>query len=78
MCGITGYIGSEEAAPILIRGLARLEYRGYDSAGIAVLDGGRLLACGTHEELLERSSIYREICASQFRAGASGKEKANG
>lgn len=45
---------------------------------IAVLDGGRLLACGTHEELLERSSIYREICASQFRAGASGKEKANG
>ena len=45
---------------------------------IAVLDGGRLLACGTHEELLERSSIYREICASQFRAGASGKEKGNG
>lgn len=45
---------------------------------IAVLDGGRLLACGTHEELLERSSIYREICASQFRAGASGKEKENG
>ncbi|MFA6355931.1 MAG: glutamine--fructose-6-phosphate transaminase (isomerizing) [Candidatus Omnitrophota bacterium] len=42
MCGITGYIGSEEAAPILIRGLARLEYRGYDSAGIAVLDGGRI------------------------------------
>ncbi|MDD5424532.1 MAG: glutamine--fructose-6-phosphate transaminase (isomerizing), partial [Candidatus Omnitrophica bacterium] len=42
MCGITGYIGSEEAAPILIRGLARLEYRGYDSAGIAVLDRGRI------------------------------------
>ena len=42
MCGITGYIGKEEAAPILIRGLARLEYRGYDSAGIAVLDGGRI------------------------------------
>ena len=45
---------------------------------IAVLDGGRLVACGTHEELLERSAIYREICASQFRAGAPGKEKANG
>lgn len=42
MCGITGYIGKEEAAPILIRGLARLEYRGYDSAGIAVLEGGRI------------------------------------
>ena len=48
------------------------------AASYEVLDGGRLLACGTHEELLERSSIYREICASQFRAGASGKEKANG
>jgi glucosamine--fructose-6-phosphate aminotransferase (isomerizing) len=36
MCGITGYIGDEEAAPILIKGLKKLEYRGYDSAGIAV------------------------------------------
>lgn len=39
MCGIIGYIGKDEAAPILIKGLTRLEYRGYDSAGIAVLDG---------------------------------------
>ncbi len=37
MCGIVGYIGQEEAAPILLDGLARLEYRGYDSAGIAVV-----------------------------------------
>ncbi len=37
MCGIVGYVGSEQAAPILIDGLRRLEYRGYDSAGIAVL-----------------------------------------
>jgi glutamine---fructose-6-phosphate transaminase (isomerizing) len=37
MCGIVGYIGSQNAAPILIEGLSRLEYRGYDSAGIAVL-----------------------------------------
>lgn len=36
MCGIVGYIGEEQAAPILIEGLRRLEYRGYDSAGIAV------------------------------------------
>ncbi len=40
MCGIVGYIGKAEATPILLEGLRRLEYRGYDSAGIAVLNGG--------------------------------------
>jgi glucosamine--fructose-6-phosphate aminotransferase (isomerizing) len=40
MCGIVGYVGPDEALPILIEGLRRLEYRGYDSAGVAVLDGG--------------------------------------
>ncbi|MBO1767239.1 glutamine--fructose-6-phosphate transaminase (isomerizing) [Allobranchiibius sp. GilTou38] len=39
MCGIVGYVGSEQAAPILLEGLTRLEYRGYDSAGIALLTG---------------------------------------
>lgn len=42
MCGIIGYTGQKEAARILIKGLSRLEYRGYDSAGIAVLDGGEM------------------------------------
>ena len=36
MCGIVGYVGKQQAAPILLDGLQRLEYRGYDSAGIAV------------------------------------------
>ncbi len=42
MCGVVGYIGKKQAAPILIDGLQRLEYRGYDSAGIAVISGGQI------------------------------------
>lgn len=42
MCGIVGYIGKQEAYPILIKGLQRLEYRGYDSAGIALINNGNL------------------------------------
>ncbi len=42
MCGIVGYIGEEQAAPILLKGLEKLEYRGYDSAGVALYNGGHL------------------------------------
>ena len=38
MCGIVGYVGEREAAPLLYNGLLRLEYRGYDSAGVAPID----------------------------------------
>ena len=41
MCGIVGYIGPNEAKPFLLEGLRRLEYRGYDSAGVAILNDGR-------------------------------------
>src|SRR5437588_13034450 len=39
MCGIVGYVGRSQAAPILLDGLRRLEYRGYDSAGVAIVNG---------------------------------------
>ena len=42
MCGIFGYIGHQQALPILVEGLRRLEYRGYDSTGVAVDDGSAI------------------------------------
>ena len=59
MCGIVGFAGGQEAAPILLDGLKKLEYRGYDSAGIAVLDGKKINIIKTKghiSELYEKSS----------------------
>jgi glucosamine--fructose-6-phosphate aminotransferase (isomerizing) len=43
MCGIVGYVGRNAATPVLLSGLRRLEYRGYDSAGLSLQDGSALL-----------------------------------
>ncbi len=62
MCGIVGYVGPQESVPILLEGLRRLEYRGYDSAGIAILNGSGLeieKAAGKIAVLEERLAISR-------------------
>ena len=60
MCGIVGYIGKEEAAPILLDGLSKLEYRGYDSAGIAVFDGEKINVAKTKGRLKALSELTHD------------------
>ena len=59
MCGIVGYVGNKDASEVLISGLSRLEYRGYDSAGLAVRDGENLAqvvkAKGRLSNLIEKT-----------------------
>ena len=62
MCGIVGYIGPKQAYPILLSGLKRLEYRGYDSAGIALLNGkNRIYKCKGKVSDLEKYVIGKDI-----------------
>ena len=60
MCGIVGYVGAQEAAPILLDGLRRLEYRGYDSAGMAVCGHGGLQVCKTRGRLQALADLTEE------------------
>lgn len=57
MCGITAYIGPRDAYPIVINGLKRLEYRGYDSAGIMLYDGDRLQLSKTKGKVSDLEKI---------------------
>lgn len=62
MCGIVGYIGKNQAKPILIEGIKRLEYRGYDSAGIAVIEGNELLCKKAVGQVSELEKMVGDKC----------------
>ncbi|KPJ64046.1 hypothetical protein AMJ44_13520, partial [candidate division WOR-1 bacterium DG_54_3] len=79
MCGIFGYIGDKEALPFLIEGLKKLEYRGYDSAGVATLDKGKVFVSKCVgkitdlEELLKQKPIGGEIGIGHTRWATHGR-----
>ncbi|HIO75542.1 MAG TPA: glutamine--fructose-6-phosphate transaminase (isomerizing) [Candidatus Marinimicrobia bacterium] len=78
MCGIIGYIGNKDAVPILVQGLKRLEYRGYDSAGIATVDKGvnKVVKCEGKvrdlERLLDESTIRGSVGIGHTRWATHG------
>lgn len=63
MCGIVGYVGSKNVVPVLVNGLKKLEYRGYDSAGIAINTGNKLIVSKTKGRLADlEDKLVNEIC----------------
>src|SRR4029434_147907 len=68
MCGIVGYIGTRAATPLLIDGLKRLEYRGYDSAGVAIMNGKGVET----RKVAGKSSRLENVVSSQPVSGSLG------
>ena len=68
MCGIVGYVGDRQAAEFLLEGLSKLEYRGYDSAGIAVYDGENIRV----EKCVGRLAALRELIKDDVPQGTIG------
>ncbi|SHE71256.1 glucosamine--fructose-6-phosphate aminotransferase (isomerizing) [Caldanaerobius fijiensis DSM 17918] len=64
MCGIVGYIGDGQATPILLEGLKRLEYRGYDSAGVALYEDGKLQIRKTKGRLTALEDLIKRECVA--------------
>ncbi len=82
MCGIVGYVGQRDAAPLILDGLRRLEYRGYDSAGLAVIEGGRVEVrreagkLAGLADLLARSPVHGTVGIGHTRWATHGEPTA--
>ena len=69
MCGIMGYTGKGNAVPVIIDGLAKLEYRGYDSAGIAMYEDGKIQVCKRKGRLADMVKVLGADCSCQLGIG---------
>ncbi len=69
MCGIVGYIGHRDAYPVVLKGLQRLEYRGYDSAGIALYDGEELKLCKTKGKVADLKEKLESSISTKGNVG---------
>jgi glucosamine--fructose-6-phosphate aminotransferase (isomerizing) len=72
MCGIIGYIGKREAWPVLIKGLERLEYRGYDSAGVALMQNGKLVVYKKKGKVAELKNFVKNLKTKNSKNFSSG------
>ncbi|MDD5618729.1 MAG: glutamine--fructose-6-phosphate aminotransferase, partial [Candidatus Omnitrophica bacterium] len=69
MCGIVGYIGDKDSLEILLEGLRRLEYRGYDSSGVALLEDGNIRIVKTPGKIKDLDSLLQKEKISQSAVG---------
>ena len=72
MCGIIGYVGPRACKPLLLQGLERLEYRGYDSAGLALVENGKLAeirAVGNLSELKDAAAKSKSLATTARTGG---------
>ena len=67
MCGIVAGVSTGRIMPVLLEGLRRLEYRGYDSCGVAVIEDGRIQEEGTQQELLAADGEFAKLYKVQMR-----------